>query len=275
MPRERPQKDLLRVRSADGTQIAAWRSGDGPPIVLVHGTTGDHDSFRLLRRPLGQSFTVYAIDRRGRGASDDGPPHGASGVAYTIDREFDDVASVVDAIGEQVVLLGHSFGANCALGAALLTAQVRHLILYEPDTGEIPVPPQILDGLDEMIAQGQREEALLLILQHIVGLGTDEVDAMRDAPSWEARIAAVHTVPRELRSQAERWFRAERFGSLRVPTLLLVGANSPEWARRGTEAVAAALPEATVTVLPGQAHSAHATAPKMVVEHVLRFLGAA
>src|SRR5260370_1441359 len=111
------------VISTDGTTIAYRRSGVGPPLVIVHGTTGDPTSWPSLPA-LEQCFTVYIVIRRGRGASGDAP-------TYAIEREFEDVAAVVDAIGEPVNLLGHSFGALCALEGAMQTTQVRKLVLYE------------------------------------------------------------------------------------------------------------------------------------------------
>ena len=86
--------------------------------------------YTLGNDPAGaeQRFTVYALDRRGRGGSEDAQP-------YTIEREFDDVAATVNAIGEPVNVLGHSYGALCALEAALRTDHIRKLVLYEP-----PIP---------------------------------------------------------------------------------------------------------------------------------------
>jgi pimeloyl-ACP methyl ester carboxylesterase len=71
--------------SQDGTPIAFWRSGEGPPLVLVHGTAANHGRWRPVLPAFAVSFTVYAIDRRGRGGSGD-----ADG--YSVEREFEDVA---------------------------------------------------------------------------------------------------------------------------------------------------------------------------------------
>jgi pimeloyl-ACP methyl ester carboxylesterase len=90
------------VQSKDGTLIAYGRSGKGPPLVLVYGTTADHTRWAPVLQPLEQRFTVIAIDRRGRGGSGDG-------AEYAIEREFEDVAAVADSLAEQVNLLGHSF----------------------------------------------------------------------------------------------------------------------------------------------------------------------
>src|SRR3712207_1323335 len=113
------------VTSKDGTPIAYRRSGEGPPLVLVHGTAADHSRWRPVLPAFEQSFTVYAIDRRGRGGSGDSDD-------YAIEREFEDVAAVVDSFGEPANLLAHSYGALCALEAALLTTNVRKLVLYDP-----------------------------------------------------------------------------------------------------------------------------------------------
>src|SRR5690349_18162579 len=102
---------MLTARSKDGTSIAFTRSGSGPPLVLVHGTTADHTRWAPILPELETRFTVHAVDRRGRGGSGDGP-------RYALDREFDDIAAVVDAIGAPVMLLGHSYGAICSLEAA-------------------------------------------------------------------------------------------------------------------------------------------------------------
>src|SRR5918997_3847853 len=102
------------VASKDGTTIAYRRSGEGPPLVLVHGTAGDHGRWRPVLPAFEERFAVYAIDRRGRGGSGDSED-------YTIEREFEDVAAVVDSVGEPALVLGHSYGALCALEAALLT----------------------------------------------------------------------------------------------------------------------------------------------------------
>ena len=98
------------VTTRDGTPIAYERGGDGPPLVLVHGTTADHSTWEHVLPELQQHFTIYAIDRRGRGESG-----GGDGSAYDIEREFEDVVAVIDSIGVTVGLLEHSYGAICAL----------------------------------------------------------------------------------------------------------------------------------------------------------------
>lgn len=60
--------------------------------------------------------------------------------------------------------------------------------------------------------------------------------------------------------------------AIRVPTLLLLGGDSPAFFRASTEAAHAALPDAWMVELPGQQHAAMDTAPDLFVREVLAFL---
>jgi pimeloyl-ACP methyl ester carboxylesterase len=160
---------MLTALSKDGTQIACWRSGTGPAMVLVHGSTSDHTNWDGVRSELEPSLTVYAMDRRGREASGDAQPYAAA-------REFEDVAAVVDEIGGPVHVAGHSWGAVCALEAARLTRNIARMVLYDPSvisTRSPDVPFPVPDELDALIAQDRRDEALALFLStnsaHVAG----------------------------------------------------------------------------------------------------------
>lgn len=255
---------VRHVTSSDGTAIGYYTSGDGPPLVLVHGTTGAHWSFTYLLPELVGRFTVYALDRRGRGESGDS-------AEYAIEREFEDVARVVDSLERPAIVFGHSFGATVALGAALLAGNVRGLVLYEGSPGLAAVEEGDLDRIEALVSGGEREEAMVESLR-LFGLTHEEVEQIRAAPTWPARIAAAHTIVREVRAEEAYEVEPEGFRELAVPALLLLGGESPDWAREGTERVRAALPDARVAVLPGQGHAATMTAPGLVAEEIARFL---
>jgi pimeloyl-ACP methyl ester carboxylesterase len=79
---------MEQITSNDGAVIGFQRSGAGQPLLLVHGTTADHRRWSPISPHFEQHFTVYAMDRRGRGGSSDSPD-------YHIMREAEDVAAVV------------------------------------------------------------------------------------------------------------------------------------------------------------------------------------
>jgi pimeloyl-ACP methyl ester carboxylesterase len=263
---------LSHTTSPDGTTIGYFTSGDGPPLLLVHGGLGDHTRWGELVPYLEPHFTVHAMDRRGRGASGDGP-------AYAPEREFEDVAAVVDAVaegeGRAVDVYAVSNGATFALGAAPLTTNVRRLALYEPGIHDAKdlITPEIDQRMKALIAAGDGDTLVETFFRDVLGLGDDGVATMRAQPSWPARVAAAPTLPRELRNAPEDLFDAARAATVAVPTLLLVGSESPEGLRADVRRVAEAVPNARIEVLEGQAHSADLLAPELVAEKLLAFLG--
>jgi pimeloyl-ACP methyl ester carboxylesterase len=86
-------------------------------------------------------------------------------------------------------------------------------------------------------------------------------------------VGAAHTIPRELRAEESYRPDSNVFASLSVPALLLLGSESPQWAKEGTKLVQAVLPDSRVAVLDGQGHIAIMTAPELVADEVARFLG--
>ena len=264
---------MTRVVSGDGTEIADWTSGEGPPLVLVHGAAADHTRWRPLLSYLESYATVHAIDRRGRGASGDGSD-------YDVAREFEDVAAVVDAVaqasGSAVDLYGHSFGGFCAFGGALLTANLGRLVLYEgwppvdPDARDLP--PDVGERLDGLLAEGNREAVVETVFREVVLMPEAEITALRAQPAWPARVAAAHTIIRELRAIPEVAFDPEEAARITVPTLLLTGSDSSDPFAGDTPTVAAALPDARIVVLEGHQHVADILAPEAFADHVLAFL---
>lgn len=257
------------VTSTDGTIIAFWRSGTGPPLLLVHGATADHTTtWRFVLPKLEKRFTVYAMDRRGRGGSGDSPD-------YELRREAEDIAAVVDSIDEPVNVIGHSFGALCAFEASLLTTNMKRLILYEgvPLNGAGLYRPGILDKLDKLLEADDSEGMLHVLFHDIVEMPQEEFEVMRtQQDAWEARLANVPTLPRELRTETGYRFEPDRFKNMQTPTLLLVGSDSPSREMKHAKGVADALPFGHIVEIEGQQHAAMYTVPELFVEIILGFL---
>jgi pimeloyl-ACP methyl ester carboxylesterase len=113
-----------------------------------------------------QRFTVYAIDRRGRGGSGDSED-------YAIGRKFEDVAVVVDSLGESVNILGHSYGALCALEVALLARNVRKLVLYDPGievAGDEIYPHEVIERLEALLGARDRDGVVVTTMREVAGL---------------------------------------------------------------------------------------------------------
>jgi pimeloyl-ACP methyl ester carboxylesterase len=251
------------VLSKDGTPIAVERCGSGPPLVFVHGSTSDHDTaFRFVFPMLDHYFTIHAMDRRGRGQSGDGP-------RYALERELDDVIAVVESAGDSVNsvnLFGHGFGALLALEASRLTARVGKLAIYEGGitTSRSSIyAPGTVERMEEFLKEDNRDGVVFTFMTEVIRMHTDDLGLLRSQPRWLERLKNAHTIPRELHADRDYRFDPARFANFQVPTLILVGERSPDSDLADAEALANALPNSRVEVLPGQGHAATHTSPEM------------
>lgn len=257
------------VRSQDGASIAYERRGNGPPLLMVHGSSVDHTRWGGVVTGLAEHFTLLMMDRRGRGRSGDGP-------RYAIAREFEDVAAIVESSPVPVRVLAHSYGAVCALEAARLTTRIERMVLYEPP---LPVAGSFAADLgrrlDALWARGKREQIVETFLREVLHMTAAEIEHMRRTSGWPVRLAAAATLPREVAAAARYRFVPERFALVRVPMLFLQGDSSPSYMQASTRITAAAIAGSRVRVLPGQGHGAMTAAPKLFLKQVLPFLCAA
>jgi pimeloyl-ACP methyl ester carboxylesterase len=258
---------LVKFTSRDGAEIVCQRSGAGPALVLVHGTTSDRSRWAPVRPFLEARFTLYACDRRGRGASGDGP-------TYALERELEDIVAVVDGIGGPVDLLAHSYGAVCALEAAPRARNLRRLVLYEPpiNAGRPVALPDLYERLVALLDAGDRGGVVATFLEEIARVPAPQLERLRRLPASHERLRVASTIPREVWAQGEYVLAPERFRGLDAPVLLLLGGASPPFFRAALERVQAAVPHSELVVLPGQTHAAIDLAPELFAREVIAFL---
>lgn len=247
------------VSSPDGTNLAVWVDGVGPALVLVHGSPSDHGTFDPLVAELTSDFSTFAMDRRGSGASGDTAP-------YAIEREFEDVAAVVDAAsvraGGPVALFGHSYGCNPAMGGAALSRNVHRMVLYEPSFG-LEYPEGAVDSIERALASGDRRAAIRAALVDTGAMAPEDFDALEAGPRWSKVLASATALARECRVEHGWVYRPGQFAAIAAPTLLLTGSNTGPALSGLTRRAAAAIPKATVRVLDGHGHFAFKTDPAM------------
>jgi pimeloyl-ACP methyl ester carboxylesterase len=257
-----------KIISKDGVPISYQRSGAGPALILVHGANGDFSRWGMVQPLLAEYFTVYAMDRRGRGESGDGKD-------YKIQYEYEDVATLANSIDGPVDILGHSFGAACVMGAIKSIHNLRRLILYEPPLMDVQIGPQrneLLDKMDKALSAGNPEEVIILMLRDMIHIPEATIEKMRAHPGWAKQIPSAYTVPRELRSSADYARDMNAIKSINVPTLLLSGSASPDSFKETVAILYKTIPDSRVVVLEGQQHSAMLTGPEIFAKEVIRFL---
>lgn len=258
--------DRAVVESRDGTPIGYVRVGSGPPLVIVHGAWASGDSFLPFADALGARFSCFVMDRRGRGNSGDGPE-------YDFQRELDDIEAVLDIAGQDACLMGHSGGGVFALEVAQNTL-IKSLVVYEPPLRHNldPDTPSFLDRFRRAVEAGKDEAATAMFFREMVGMDEEALGAFRSAPAWEERVPRAWTVVREMQGMLDAGITFERYGSVSVPTLLLVGTETPEEDVLATHRLHGVMPDSRIAELHGQGHMAHLGAPELLATEVAQFL---
>lgn len=251
-------------------RIAYDRTGEGPLVVLVPGMGDLRSTYRFLVPDLvAAGFTAVSVDLRGHGESDVG--FGSYGDAETAE----DVAALLDELGEQAVIVGNSMGAGAgAFLTAVRPELVRGLVLIGPfvRNGEMSVLQRILmrvalarpwiattwrHYLPSLYA-GRRPEDLS---NHL-----DDIVASLKRPGYASAFAA-------LARNLDHDVVEQRLEQVRTPTLVVMGALDPDFPDPEGEArwVAERL-DGDVVMVPEAGHYPHAQRPDLVGPAVVDFI---
>lgn len=236
--------------SRDGTSLAYARSGDGPTVILVSGALSTGAAMEPLAARLADRCGAVPYDRRGRGASGDTAP-------FSVAREVEDLAALIDALGGSAALYGHSSGGALALEAAASGLPVTEVAVYEPPfavhEGDGKERAEYTVRLTELLAQGRNGDAVALFMA-LTGMPQDLIADARRSPMWPGMEAIAPTLAYDDAAMAGGLVPRERLAALPVPVLAVAGGASPDWMREAARAVADAAPNGTYRTLAGQTH---------------------
>jgi pimeloyl-ACP methyl ester carboxylesterase len=249
------------VTSSDGTSIAFDRLGDGPPVVIIGAGPTDRSANAPVAQLLSDRFTVVNYDRRARGDSDDTAP-------FTVDREYDDLAAVIDAAGGSAMLYGTSGGAVIALEAIARGLPVTKLALWEPpyaldDEARRP-PADYQAQVAAAVAAGRPGDAVELFFTAAVGMPAEFVAQLRQAPFWPEMERLGQALVYDAAIMGDFRIPTDRLAKVAVPTLVLDGGTVPGMSRTA-DAVASVVPGAQRRTLQGQPHNVDPAAISPVV----------
>jgi pimeloyl-ACP methyl ester carboxylesterase len=252
------------VRSKDGLRIPVWTSGRGRPLMIVHGAAGTHDTWEAVREHLDAHFSVSIMDRRATS--------GDPSLPLEMSHEFEDVAAVAGSLGKDLVLLGHSSGALCALGAAPTIPDLGHLLLYEPPLDQGGHYPIALRKLQQLLEQGDIEDVYDAWLKDYVRMPAAVAQQIKASPVGASMRLLAQYLPREMAAH-QRWtFDSSALSNVSARTVYLVGSETPEEnveLRGFIGLLEQALPNFAVREIPGQGHFANFLAPKLLAKIIL------
>ena len=238
--------------SRDGTLLAYDLRGDGPPLVYITGATCSRTFMPVVRdsKVFATRFRVVTYDRRGRGDSTDCSP-------WSLEREVEDIEAMIEALGGEAHLYGHSSGAVLAMHAAhRLGSKVRGVVLYDApwvhNMAEKDEYAVLRADVEHLLDQGQNARATRQFLTGI-GMPRPFVALMPLLPGWRTMVKLAPTLRYDLSLTADLP-PLDVAGELRLPTHVLVGERSPDQLHHVARAVANAVPGATLATVAKQDH---------------------
>ena len=243
------------------------KAGAGPALLLIHGALLNAVlAWAAVLPRLNEHFTVYAMDRRGRAPSGDGPQ-------YSIASEAEDISRVVEAITDPVIIVAHSYGALATI-EALLTQRmnsIKSVILYEPP-GIVAGAAARADGvarMDQALAVNDREEIVRCFLIDQIGAPPEVLEAFKASPAYPIILQIAPTLPRESRTVNAYHATQGRPGVWNKPTVLLLGSQTKGAMRDGVMLLSRIIPDSRLVIIEGQGHSAMLQAPDLFVNTLL------
>jgi pimeloyl-ACP methyl ester carboxylesterase len=263
-------------KRVNGVELYYELRGSGEPLVLVHGSWGDHRNWAPVVPALAESFQVLSFDRRGHSASE--RPAGQGSVF----EDADDLAGLIDELGlAPAHVAGNSGGAIVALRGATRRPDVfRTLIVHEP-----PLFP-LLAGteLEAALSEAQRrvdavvarledgdEEGGARLFVDTIAFGPGAWDEQLSPEMRDVFITNAPTWLDEVRDPDFLQMDLAALGAFDRPALLTSGTESAPFFAPVVDVVADALPRSERVTIDGADHVPHISVPERYVELVREF----
>jgi len=242
-----------------GTRIHYQVEGEGPPLVLQHGFTGNLKRWYLhgYVEALKPTYQLILVDARGHGASD--KPHDSA--AYALPLRVGDVLAVLDALNvDKTHFWGYSMGGGIGFGMAKYAAQRIHALVIggaHPYEQRLPASSR-LDGADP--------EAFLAAL-----FGRLEVNAAAIPPALREELLA-NDFRALAAAQQDRPSLEDTLPTMNMPCCLYAGDADPLYSK--VQECAQRILQATLFAMPGLDHGAAFREAGLALPHVTKFLHA-
>jgi len=266
------------IHSADGTKITYKITGSGPGLLIISGADRGAKHYVKLAAGLKDDFTMYIINRRGRGGS------GPQGPDYSVAKECEDAMAIIQKHNIPYIF-GHSFGGIVGLNIAL-KEDIKKLVVYEP--GMSPnnnLPLAWVPKFEKQLYKKAYTGALVSIAK---GLGM--MGPLTKVPSfllhgvfgfmamgnkdWQEDKMLLELVPNEIRAGVAMDADIARYKDIQCPVLLMGGTASPLWLLQALRKLHGIIPGSVLTELTGLVHNApDEFAPEKVGEEIRKFLG--
>jgi len=259
--------DDPRTLTVNGTQLAYVERGKGAPVVVVHGSASDFRVWQSFVKEASSKYRVFAYSRRYFYPN----PSSRTLPKFQGPTDVKDLIAFIEALRVGPVhLVGHSSGGHASLIVAAERPElIRTLVVAEGGFLGGPGAPNA--GVDSsskaraLLEAGKDEEAVRTFVDEIGGAGTFdrllESDRRRMLDNRMALGLPLSPPP-----------NCQQVGLLRMPILLVTGADSPPFLQAGVKGLSDCNPAAKRVTVPKAAHAMHIDNPAVFNAAVIRFL---
>ena len=255
------------IQSTDGTRIAFQTKGSGPALIIIDGAFcySSYGPASSLSNLLEKDFTVYTYDRRGRGES-------ANELPYSIDKEVDDLLTLIKVTGESPFVFGMSSGGALLLQTLVKSAAIKKAALFEP--------PYVARSKNEVSFQQAQYELVSLLNDH------DRSGAVRyfmnrlmkipgiivfilklfNRSMWKKNEAVAHTLPYDLELMKDNAVLIRAADTIAIPVLIMGGEKSPASMKAAVQNVTKSIKKGSMRILKGEGHNVavNVLAPELI-----------
>ena len=248
--------------------------GEGPPIILLHGFTGDTTTMRGLSDSLDGCGRRILVDLIGHGKSD--APHRHS---YPMDEAVQQVRSLAETLDEPPVLIGYSLGGRVAISAAVNGMSLRGLVTIGGRAGIADPEERTLRRFaDDALADDIEEKGIAWFVDHWANrpfyASQKTLGSSHLAESRTQRLGnSCHALAASLRGMgvAVQEPLGELLPRIDTPTLVMVGELDVRF-RECADQLLCGIPNAELAVVPIAGHAAHLEAPSETARAIRGFL---
>ena len=244
--------------STDGARIDSLTMGDGPAVIVIPGALSVAAGYAGFGHALGEHFTVYIIERRGRGLSS---PQSAN---YSMHIECEDVRALQRET-HATLLVGHSFGGLIALEAARNNRSLTRLAVYEPGVSiDDSIAMTWMPAYEKKLMEHRNLDAFV---EYSIATGPDRARSM---PRWIMKLlmplflsaadrrTMLSLLPENLREHREIALldgSVEHYREISAETLLLSGGKTGiGWIDVAMARLRAVIPSSRSTTFPALDH---------------------
>lgn len=241
-----------------------------PPLLIVHGLYGSGRNWGVIARRLAKGRDVVAVDMRNHGAS---PRH----ASHSYPEMAADLAKVIESLGGQADVLGHSMGGKASMLLALTRPElVRKLVVadiapvaYDHDQSRHIHAMRALD-LTDLTSRAEADRRLSTLIDDpaLRAFFLQSLDLKAQPPHWRLNLDVLEAEMAKIVG----W--PDTSGHFDGPTLFLTGALSHYVKPEYRPTILAMFPKARFAKLPGAGHWLHADRPREFEEAVRVFLNA-